>query len=132
MEFTDGFKLYLPTSWNTYKLTQEQYNSGMFYMAGDTSGSPNPAGIGVSYGEKGDLTLEEIVEMFRQDGCDVDGIIDVNGILCVSYASEEEDCCGVVFFHPEGLDYFFMVQAFEYSSNVDMLAAVLCSLTPTV
>ena len=42
-----------------------------------------------------------------------------------------ENCCGLVFFHPEGLDYFFMVQAFNYSESVDTLAAVICSLTLT-
>ena len=131
VEFADGFKLYLPTDWNTYNLTQQQRDAGMFYMAGDTSGAALPPGVGVSYGEKGDLTLEEIAQMFREDGCDVDGIISVNGIPCVSYVSEQENCCGLVFFHPEGLDYFFMVQAFNYSESVDTLAAVICSLTLT-
>ena len=132
VEFTDGFKLYLPDTWNTYNLTQAQYDNGIFYMAGDTSNQSAAAGIGVSYMEKGDMTLESIQQMFREDGCEVDELFSVNGIVCVSYMSEEEDCCGLVFFHPEGLDYLFMLEAFNYSGNVDTLATVLCSLTPTV
>ena len=84
------------------------------------------------YMEKGDMTLESIRQMFMEDGCQVDELFIVNGITCVSYLSEEEDCCGLVFFHPEGLDYLFMLEAFNYSGNVDTLATVLCSLTPTV
>ena len=75
---------------------------------------------------------EEDRQMFMEDGCQVDELFIVNGITCVSYLSEEEDCCGLVFFHPEGLDYLFMLEAFNYSGNVDTLATVLCSLTPTV
>ena len=130
--FDDGFKLYLPSHWNWYQITDEQAAAGMLYLAGDASGSMNAPYINVNYAaSQGLSTLDDLAADLEAAGFTIDGKVDINGIGCVSYNSAAQDLAGIMFFHPATTDYVFAVVAAEFSSNLDMQASILCSLTPT-
>ncbi len=130
--FDDGFQLYLPSHWNWYQITDEQAAAGMLYLAGDASGNMHAPYINVNYAaSQGLSTLDDLAADLEAAGFTIDGKININGIGCVSYNSAAQDLAGIMFFHPATTDYVFAVVAAEFSSNVDMQASILCSLTPT-
>ena len=129
--FQDGFKLYLPSDWNTYELTQEEINQGVLYVAGDaSSGEENPPSISVVWAYSDDAeTLEDIATAIQQAGYQVDDIVTINGFGCVTYRLESENCSAVMFFHPTNKDYVFCVTGSGYVQNVDIINSVLTSLS---
>ena len=131
VEFEDGFKLYLPSDWNTYVISDEQRQAGVLYQAGDTSGATQtPAQIAVNYGESGGLTsIEEIAQNLSMVGYTVEDLITINGIDCVAYSYDAQDLTGVMFFCPNNPNYMFAVVGYNYSQNVDTIACILCSLS---
>ena len=128
--FQDGFMLYLPSAWNTYELTEDQVNQGVLYLAGDTSGSETAPALSVVWGNSnGAETINDLATAIRQGGYQVDGLVSINGIPCVSYRLEDSDCSAIMFFHPTNKDYIFCVTATQYSANVDMICSILTSLS---
>lgn len=133
--FDDGFKLYLPSNWNTYSVPEEMKANGCFYEAGDATAQTNATApyIAVNYGEtQGITTLDEIAEGLSQAGYTVDETVLVNGMECVSYGMPSQDLEGLIFFYPYSKDYMFAVVCYNYSYNVDLESAILCSLSPNM
>ena len=131
VRFDDGFRLYLPSEWYTYTVSDEMRQDGILYQAGDPSQADGTPWISVNFGSaEGLSSLRDLAEVLEYGGYMIDDIITVNGIDCVSYTEPESDLCGLMFFHPQGLNYVICVVGFSYSQNVDTIAAALCSLTP--
>ena len=99
--FEDGFKLYLPNDWDVYELSDEQTKQGVLFAAGDTSGVQNPPGISVVWAySDGAQSLEELAADLTKGGYQVDDLVSINGIPCISYRVEESDYSAIMFFHP--------------------------------
>lgn len=131
VSFEDGFRLYLPSDWSIYTVSDEMRQDGILYQAGDSSQADGTPWISVNFGSSEGLTsLRDIAEVLEYGGYTIDDIFTVNGIDCVSYTEPDSDLCGLMFFHPQGLEYVVCVVGFSYSRNVDTIAAVLCSLSP--
>lgn len=128
--FEDGFQLYLPSAWNTYELTEDQVNQGVLYLAGDDSGADTAPAVSVVWAySDGAETINDLATAIRQGGYQVDDLISINGIPCVSYRLEDGDCSAIMFFHPTNKDYVFCVTATQYTANVDMICSILTSLS---
>lgn len=67
----------------------------------------------------------------RDAGYQVDDLVSINDIPCVSYRVEDGDCCAIMFFHPTNPQYIFCVTATQYTANVDMICSILTSLSLT-
>ena len=133
VSFEDGFKLYLPSVWSIYELSDEQRDAGAIYMVFDGDNPVKPAYVEVDFtASEGITTLDEAAEILKLAGYTIDDILDVNGMPCVAYTSAERDLTGLMFFHPMSKDYIMVVIGGSYSGNVDTIASILCSLTPTV
>ena len=130
--FEDGFKLYLPNDWDVYELSDEQTKQGVLFAAGDTSGVQNPPGISVVWAySDGAQSLEELAADLTKGGYQVDDLVSINGIPCISYRVEESDCSASMFFHPTNQQYLFCVTGAGYASNTDMICHILTSLSLT-
>lgn len=128
--FEDGFQLYLPSAWNTYELTENQVNQGVLYLAGDASGADTAPAVSVVWAySDGAETINDLATAIRQGGYQVDDLVSINGIPCVSYRLEDGDCSAIMFFHPTNKDYVFCVTATQYTANVDMICSILTSLS---
>ena len=128
--FEDGFQLYLPSAWNTYELTEDQVNQGVLYLAGDASGADTAPAVSVVWAySDGAETINDLATAIRQGGYQVDDLVSINGIPCVSYRLEDGDCSAIMFFHPTNKDYVFCVTATQYTANVDMICSILNSLS---
>lgn len=128
--FQDGFRLYLPSDWTVYDLSDEETQQGVLYLAGDASGAENAPAISVVWAyNQGTDTLEELADAIRQSGYTVDDLVEINGIGCITYRLESEDCSAVMFFHPTDPQYVFCVTGAAYSENVDTICAALTSLS---
>ena len=130
--FEDGFKLYLPNDWDVYELSDEQTQQGVLFAAGDTSGVQNPPRISVVWVySDGAQSLEELAADLTQGGYQVDDLVSINGIPCISYRVEESDCSEIMFFHPTNKQYLFCVTGAGYVANTDMICHILTSLSLT-
>ena len=130
--FEDGFKLYLPNDWDVYELSDEQTQQGVLFAAGDTSGVQNPPGISVVWAySDGAQSLEELAADLTKGGYQVDDLVSINGIPCISYRVEESDCSAIMFFHPTNKQYLFCVTGAGYAANTDMICHILTSLSLT-
>ena len=130
--FEDGFKLYLPNDWDVYELSDEQTKQGVLFVAGDTSGVQNPPGISVVWAySDGAQSLEELAADITKGGYQVDDLVSINGIPCISYRVEESDCSAFMFFHPTNKQYLFCVTGAGYAANTDMICHILTSLSLT-
>ena len=130
--FEDGFKLYLPKDWDVYELSVEQTQQGVLFAAGDTSGVQNPPRISVVWVySDGAQSLEELAADLTQGGYQVDDLVSINGIPCISYRVEESDCSAIMFFHPTNKQYLFCVTGAGYAANTDMICHILTSLSLT-
>lgn len=128
--FEDGFKLYLPNDWDVYELSDEQTQQGVLFAAGDTSGVQNPPRISVVWVySDGAQSLEELAADLTQGGYQVDDLVSINGIPCISYRVEESDCSAIMFFHPTNKQYLFCVTGAGYAANTDMICHILTSLS---
>ncbi len=128
--FEDGFQLYLPSAWNTYELTEDQVNQGVLYLAGDASGADTAPAVSVVWAySDGAETINDLATAIRQGGYQVDDLVSINGIPCVSYRLKDGDCSAIMFFHPTNKDYVFCVTATQYTANVDMICSILTSLS---
>ena len=128
--FEDGFQLYLPEAWSTYELTQEQVSQGVLYLAGDASGADTAPAVSVVWANNdGATTINDLASAIREAGYQVDDLVSINGIPCVSYRVEDGDCCAVMFFHPTNPQYIFCITATQYTANVDMICSILTSLS---
>lgn len=127
-----GSPVYLPNDWYVYNLSEEQTQQGVLFAAGDTSGIENPPGISVVWAySDGVQSLEELAADLTQGGYQVDDLVSINGIPCVSYRVEENDCSAIMFFHPTNKQYLFCVTGTGYASNTDMICHILTSLSLT-
>ena len=130
--FEDGFKLYLPNDWDVYELSDEQTQQGVLFAAGDTFGVQNPPRISVVWVySDGAQSLEELAADLTQGGYQVDDLVSINGIPCISYRLEESDCSAIMFFHPTNKQYLFCVTGAGYAANTDMICHILTSLSLT-
>ena len=130
--FEDGFKLYLPNDWDVYELSDEQTKQGVLFAAGDTSGVQNPPGISVVWAySDGAQSLEELAADLTKGGYQVDDLVSINGIPCISYRVEESDYSAIMFFHPTDQQYILCITATQYTANVDMICSILTSLSLT-
>ena len=130
--FEDGFQLYLPSDWDVYNVTEEQSQQGVLYIAGDSSGAETAPGISVVWAySDGAETIEEVAAAIGQGGYQVDDIVSINGIPCVSYRIEESDCSAIMFFHPTNRQYLFCVTGVGYAANVDTICSILTSVSLT-
>ena len=130
--FEDGFQLYLPSDWDVYNVTEEQSQQGVLYIAGDSSGAETAPGISVVWAySDGAETIEEVAAAIGQGGYQVDNIVSINGIPCVSYRIEESDCSAIMFFHPTNKQYLFCVTGVGYAANVDTICSILTSVSLT-
>ncbi len=131
ISFDDGFKLYMPNNWTQYPLSAEQRQQGALFLAYDGNVASNPPYIEVDWtSSEGISTLDGLADDLRSNGYQVDDKLLVNGFPCVSYSSSSSNISGLMFFHPQTTDYVFVVIAGAYSTSVDTLAAILCSLSP--
>lgn len=138
--FNDGFKIYLPSEWKTYDLSGQNEDGTILYAAGNY-GSDSIVGdtevmaiVSWVYDESGSMTLEQISQELLQGGVTGVATIDMNGIPCVTFESQEEDLRGIFFFHPSNPQYYFslMVHPFGNESQEvsDLGSAIMCSLSP--
>ena len=131
VDFQDGFKVYLPTGWNEYVITDDMAKQGTIYLAGDSSGAADAAYIKVAFSESmGYSTMEEIEKALSDAGYTVDRTYSINGIDCVVYGSAEENVSGIMFFHPQTTDYVFSVVGAPAETNAELIAQILSSLSP--
>ena len=130
--FDDGFRLYVPSEWDVLKITEEMYEDGILYQAASSSDEETAPWISVNFTDSRQIadTLEELEQSLVDENYWPDGILDVNGIPCIAYRTPKKDLSGLAFFHPGGQDYIMFVVGFEYSSNIDMIGTILCSLNP--
>ena len=128
--FEDGFQLYLPAAWSTYELTEEQVKQGVLYLAGDASGSETAPAVSVVWAyNDGAENIDDLAAAIGQAGYQVDDIVSINGIPCVSYRLEDGDCSAIMFFHPTDPQYVFCITATQYTANVDRICSILTSLS---
>lgn len=128
--FQDGFQLYLPSDWSTYELTQEDTDQGVLYIAGDTSGIENSPAVSVVWAySDGAETLEDIAAVIQNSDFQLDGIVTINGIGCVRYRGEADNCSAIMFFHPTNKQYVFCVTGSGYEQNIDTINTILTSLS---
>lgn len=133
-EFEDGFKLYLPISWMVYEVPEDQVAAGCVYQAGDPALETDDTApyIAVSIGESYGLeSMEQVGEALKLDNYDVQGIVTVNGIECVTYKYTEGtfNLNGMMFFCPNDHNYIFAVVGFNYEQYSELLSDVLNSLS---
>ena len=129
--FDDGFKLYMPSDWLSYELSQEQKQAGALFLAYDGSRAGNPPYIEVDFGSsEGCSTLDELAAVLTDAGYIVEDKISFNGIPCISYSNPSDDMTGLMFFHPQTTDYIMVVIAGQLSVDEDTLSCILCSLSP--
>lgn len=115
-----------------YNVTEEQSQQGVLYIAGDSSGAETAPGISVVWAySDGAETIEEVAAAIGQGGYQVDDIVSINGIPCVSYRIEESDCSAIMFFHPTNRQYLFCVTGVGYAANVDTICSILTSVSLT-
>lgn len=113
-----------------YELSDEQTKQGVLFAAGDTSGVQNPPGISVVWAySDGAQSLEELAADLTKGGYQVDDLVSINGIPCISYRVEESDYSAIMFFHPTNKQYLFCVTGAGYASNTDMICHILTSLS---
>lgn len=99
-------------------------------QAGDTSGVQNPPGFcGDGPTDDGAQSLDELAADLAKGGYQVDDLVSINGIPCISYRVEESDYSAIMFFHPTNKQYLFCVTGAGYASNTDMICHILTSLS---
>lgn len=137
--FEDGFKLYLPEEWTRVELDEAQQQAGLFYRAdnlgSDSAVGETPMGVAVSFMRAGDLTtLDDLVADFGNVGFTELDKLDINGILCISFANVGEDYRGVAFYHATYPNYIMAVYISPNGSDDptvnDVGSAILCSVSP--
>ncbi|MFR5150958.1 MAG: hypothetical protein ACLTER_16680 [Ruminococcus sp.] len=76
----------------------------------------------------GAQSLEACADLTK-GGYQVDDLVSINGIPCISYRVEESDYSAIMFFHPTNKQYLFCVTGAGYASNTDMICHILTSLS---
>ena len=104
VSFDDGFLLYLPGEWQSFEMTREQSDAGLFFRAGNdaeaTGAGEAPMGVAVSYVEADALTRQAELEAdLERAGCIDLELLDINGMAAVGFEKPEDGYRGVVFFH---------------------------------
>lgn len=132
VSFRDGFKLYLPSHWRELNLTDAQRDSGIVYVALDASTLTVQSAIEVDCVE--DTTVHSVEDIKRvlghAAGVEVGNMLLLNGIPCVTYVTQDESTCGLMFFHPIlGEPYVFVITAADYSLHPDLCETMLLSLS---
>ena len=79
----------------------------------------------------GAQSLEELAADLTKGGYQVDDLVSINGIPCISYRVEGSDYSAIMFFHPTNKQYLFCVTGTGYASNTDMICHILTSLSLT-
>ena len=132
LQFEDGFALYLPNSWEEYEVSAEERESGVLFYAYDPSRAKNPAYVEVDWfaNDGSYQSVDQIASDLELAGCDVEGVLNINGIDCAVYSNAEGDLGGLMFFHPMTDDYVIIIVTGSYSANFDTDATILCSLSP--
>jgi hypothetical protein len=88
--------------------------------------------VKVAYLESGDIdSIETLKESLEEAGFSVDKVYNFNGIRGIVYGSTEQQISGVMFFHPDTTDYLFSVVGFPADKETNLVASVICSLSPT-
>ena len=129
--FADGFKIYLPSDWNEFTLTDTQRQQGTLYMAGDTSGAANAPYIRVAYAAStGIADIEGLSAQLEAAGYTVNSIYSFSGIEGVLYTGESENVTGVMFFRPGDTNYIFAISGAPSDENAELIAEILISLMP--
>ena len=131
--FEDGFRLYLPSSWSTFIVSDEMKANGCLYQAGDETAVTDSTApyVEVNYldvSPYGYTTADNIASDLTVSGYTVDETTNVNGIECVMYHMDSPDLSGLMFYGPKDANYVFAVVAHNYAAHEDILAPVLCSL----
>ena len=107
-------------------------NQGVLYLAGDASGSDTAPAVSVVWAKNdGAESIDDLAAAIGQAGYQVDDIVSINGIPCVSYRLEDGDCSAIMFFHPTDQQYILCITATQYTANVDMICSILTSLSLT-
>ncbi|MBR2836020.1 MAG: hypothetical protein IKE43_10005 [Coriobacteriales bacterium] len=130
--FGDGFQLYVPKNWVEVEITDEELQQGVLYFAYEPDRLADPPFVEVDffYNSDGFTTVEEIANGLASVGCEVEGVLNVNGMHVASYENTSNDIGGIMFFHPETTDYIIVVLTGSYSVNYPVDATILCSLSP--
>ena len=129
--FADGFKIYLPSDWDEFSVSNAMSQQGILYLAGEESQSADAPNIKVAYSEAGGVkTPDELAAALKQAGYSVDRVYNINGFDCVLYGSAEQNISGLMFFHPLTTDYVFAVVGAPADQNAALLAKILISLSP--
>lgn len=132
VEFQDGFKLYLPSDWTEYQLSDEDKAEGALYAAVDASESNGLAKVLVNWNQDSTVhSVADIKRVFQQvDGIVAEDTLLINGIPCATYATEDGTVSALMFFHPlMGEPYIFNVMVGDYSKNEEICTDILCSLS---
>ena len=132
VEFEDGFKLYLPSDWSEYELSDEERAGGSLYSAFDASYSNGMAQVLVNW--TADTTVHSIddlkLTLGQLDDISMEDTLLINGIPCATYTTGDGTVRGLTFFHPlQGEPYVFNIMVGDCSENEDICNAVLCSLS---
>lgn len=128
--FEDGFKLYVPTSWQALELTEAETAAGIFYRAGDGA-----MGAAVSYLAAGELeTREDLARDFEQTGFSGVQPLTLNGIEAIGFERPADGYRGVAFFHPSVPGYVLIVYVSPLgqpgTEAYDIASVLLDSVTP--
>lgn len=132
ISFQDGFKLYLPSNWSEYSISDEERNAGAIYLAYDASYSNGTAMVEVDWCEDPTIhSIDDIRQVFDQaDDYVAEDTLLLNGIPCATYGSADGTVSGLMFFHPTlGEPYIFNICVRDYAQNTDICNAILCSLS---
>lgn len=132
VEFEDGFKLYLPSDWVQYGLSDSQMEAGILYAAYDPSTTRIQMMVQVSACI--DNTVHSIDDMKRvmDTSADIDAedTMLINGIPCATYSTNGGTLSGIMFFHPTlGAPYVFLICVGDYTVDKDLCEEILCSLS---
>ena len=111
--FEDGFKLYLPSAWRSYDLTDEQAAAGLFYRAGNGDGAADGGvamGVAVGYMSVCDIDgIDGLAAYFGGTGLAGVRRVQLNGIPAVLFASAADGFSGAAFIHPTLPEYALLV-----------------------
>lgn len=130
--FADGFRVYLPSTWKEFVVSDDQKALGCIYQAGPESALTNANDMhvavnaidvtGYGYDTTGDLASD-----LTACGYDVEEVVDLNGIEAVSYEMDSPKLHGVMFYGPKDKNMVFALVV--YNGTDDMIGSILCSLS---
>ena len=138
--FEDGFRLYVPSDWHPFEITEAQAEAGLFYRAGNDGGDGSVGetamGVAVSYFSAGQLkTVGDLARDLEDAGFEGVEVLELNGLSAAGFRRPGDGYRGVAFFHPILPEYILQVCVTpigDAGTPVEAVgSAILRSLSPT-